>query len=502
METTLGTLTDAVQKLTRLLESKVGQVRVVRRNHSRSAIIDEHSNKETANTPSQHVPEESPNFLPYPQASRHLSLVKSKVSPDFYDGTTSLKELSDAFSQVYFDGDSVRQDARQARLSRDLFFIPNQDEGHFLNKEFKTILEKSRSLFLMPSAEIEEKIAFEPTSVPRGWVLLFYVLSATSSAMKTPEYATMRTSLCWNTWMALDNGSLFLEPSEVNIQALFALAIHGDSFATPSMSWNLISHGVSLAFGRPAMLPAPYCQGVPLPDLGGRADYSPHVGRLDSEPQQTQPGIFGAIHFLQAVLLSIVTGKILHFLNSMDSMDAGAVRNEKDDLLSELKQWHGETMTVYNGVIWQLLYYPFNAFFVLFSNVIHEPLSKSCDHDIQLLHSTVSYYTAMSSGNEHFAEKLKPIAHSFASLAEFYVHDARTRNNMAAIDTSQSTLNHFSGTQPLLGFPAIAADIPVTSGSNSNQAFDYAFDSDLLDWFTGPEYASRSDYSSQQDFNF
>jgi hypothetical protein len=239
------------------------------------------------------------------------------------------------------------------------------------------ILEKSQPLFLMPPKGMETKIAFEPSNVPRGWVLLFYCLTASASALQTPEYAILKKRLCWNTWVALDDGTLYLEPSEINIQALFALAIHGDIFATPSTSWTLVSHacrmaqalnlhslgqeprkifmfwalyavdkGVSLAFGRPPMLPSSYYQNVPLPDVDGLADYAPHVNRQDERHEKAKSRNFGATHFLQAILLSMLSGKILHFLHLRGSLDQSSSERERAALHRELQQWYQTTMIV------------------------------------------------------------------------------------------------------------------------------------------------------------
>lgn len=238
-------------------------------------------------------------------------------------------------------------------------------------------MDRSRPLFVMPPENMVEEIVSKPSTVPRGWLLLFYCLTASSTAFEAPQYALMKPKLRWNTWMALDDSSLFLESSEVNIQALFALAIHGDSFATPSMSWTLVSHacrmaqvlnlhlpseeqrrillfwslysvdkGVSLAFGRPPMLASPYYQDVPLPDLFGLADYSPHADRRDDGQQQAPSAGFGGIHFVQTILLSILTGKILHFLNHTSSFDGASAKSERDALHDELRQWYNTTMTV------------------------------------------------------------------------------------------------------------------------------------------------------------
>ncbi|KAF2673406.1 hypothetical protein BT63DRAFT_451449 [Microthyrium microscopicum] len=590
IETTIGTLADAVQTLTRLLEPKLDQPP----NTTTSTF---HSNS-TVELPTQDA------FSPLPQASRILDSVSSRIPPEVLDGSASLQDLSQALLAVHFEGDKVREDARWARKANELFIIPEQEEGQVLIKEFMNILERSQPLFLMPSNDLARKIVFEPSNVPRGWVLLFYCLTATASALQTPEYATTKKSLRWNTWIAIDNGGLFMEPSEINMQALFTLAIHGDSFATPSMSWTLVSHacrmaqalnlhlptqeprkilmfwalyavdkGVSLAFGRPPMLPSSYYQNVLLPDLDGLSEYTPHVDRQEGRGH-AQARSFGATHFLQSILLSILSGKILHFLNLKGSVNQASYESEKDALQGELEQWYQTTMPklraardseistemdesqlkemtiglnsltfqfyhlkvlltrqeemnpdtcldaarnalhilpllvstseqVYNGIIWQLLYYPFNPFFVLFGNIIHAPLSEHIRQDVQLLRSTVSYYNEMSTTDFSLAKKLGDVAHVFASLAELYTHNTMIRNTSG--ETAGSCdIGGYSGSGSA---PAIMTSMPGTSfgmesdgGATSNLDFDFSRGSDLLNYFTNLDYTMQLDFNGPQSF--
>jgi hypothetical protein len=230
---------------------------------------------------------------------------------------------------------------------------------------------------LQPAQEIEEKLAFEPSTVAeRGWVVLFYCLTSASSAIQK-QNPQLSTRLRWNIWTALDDASLFMEPSQVNVQALFSLAVHGETFATPSTSWALVTHvcrmvqaiglhlpgdghegrlllfwaiyavdkSVSLAFGRPPMLPSHYYQDVPLPNLGSLEEYDPHV-KKDEMGHQKEAVNFGAVHFLQCVQLSILTGRIQHFLFSIDTLDQESVTIEKDILESDLRNWYQRTVAV------------------------------------------------------------------------------------------------------------------------------------------------------------
>lgn len=248
-----------------------------------------------------------------------------------------------------------------------------------VNLEFKRILERGRPMFDLPADGLELQIAFEPSMVQeRGWVLLFNCLTVSSSALDGPQYDVLKSKLRWNTWVALDDGSLFFEPSIINVQALVALAIHGEGFTTPSMSWTLTSHAcrlaqtislhaapppgqegrtilfwalfavdksVSLAFGRPPMLPSHYYEGVPLPNLGVLAEYTPHIDRQQA-PESAEASDFGACFFLQSVLLSKLSGDVIHYLHSLDALDKCTRRSTKSSLLAHLDQWHYETMAV------------------------------------------------------------------------------------------------------------------------------------------------------------
>jgi hypothetical protein len=95
-----------------------------------SASID-YQNEETRTSSDRDTPE---TFSAFPQASHILESVVSQLSSDFYDGPASLNELSISLSAVHFDGDKVREEAKRIRRSRELFFIPSQEEGQVLIK--------------------------------------------------------------------------------------------------------------------------------------------------------------------------------------------------------------------------------------------------------------------------------------------------------------------------------------------------------------------------------
>src|ERR1700712_2390823 len=136
----------------------------------------------------------------------------------------------------------------------------------------------------------------------------------------------------------------------------------------------------------------------------------------------------------------------------------------------------------------QLLYHPFNAFFVIFGNIIQAPLSVN--HDLSLLRSTVSYYTVMASQGGAMANRLKRVAHIFASLAEIYVQDARSKTTTSNVNGSLSvpTEMSFEG----LGH---VTDTSYQESSTSSSVegfvpldFNVYADDNLLNWFTSSEF--------------
>lgn len=77
--------------------------------------------------------------------------------------------------------------------------------------------------FQRPPSALLLKIAFEPSKVPdRGWVLLFNCLLSTHISLQEPQNLQLNNNLRRNVWLALDSSSLFLEPSLIKIQALYA----------------------------------------------------------------------------------------------------------------------------------------------------------------------------------------------------------------------------------------------------------------------------------------
>ncbi|TGO29272.1 hypothetical protein BPAE_0017g00800 [Botrytis paeoniae] len=93
------------------------------------------------------------------------------------------------------------------------------------------------------------------------------------------------------------------------------------------------------------------------------------------------------------------------------------------DMLEKLVS---SSLEVFNGIVWQLLYYPFMPYFVLFSNIIADPNSPSCFDDLQSLRKVVYYFLRMHVQHRS-ARKLEKIAETFTRLAESFVRGSMSR---------------------------------------------------------------------------
>jgi hypothetical protein len=207
--------------------------------------------------------------------------------------------------------------------------------------------------------------------------------------------------------MLIEDSTILLEPSLVNIQALIMVAVHTQEISTPSLCWILISHAcrmaqtlalhlpvpgprnsvtnidriflfwslflieksLSLAFGRPSLLPGAVYKNVPPPDIDQLRRFSPHsktkaVPGLSRIPPSSGYG-YGVVHVLRSIALAKIQGDI------QDAFSSGA-RNIDAEKLSSLKEnldhWFQVTEEV--GILsfqlpqnLDLIYSPGNAMF-------------------------------------------------------------------------------------------------------------------------------------------
>lgn len=220
-------------------------------------------------------------------------------------------------------------------------------------------------------------------------MIIFNCLLAADIPPDDPFTEGLRLKLRWNTWLALEDSCIFLEPSTVKIQALVLVACHGQDFATPSLSWNLVGHAcrmaqalglhmlgsttnaekqssdhalclfwslfmidksLSLAFGRPPFLPGLFYERVPVPGLDLLAKFKPHAPKAEQEDAQEnkEKDMFGAFYVLQSLKLARTMGAI------SDGLQAGNGAMMKGDTSDrfitrhkeELDAWMRETFEV------------------------------------------------------------------------------------------------------------------------------------------------------------
>ncbi|KAF9769701.1 hypothetical protein IL306_012844 [Fusarium sp. DS 682] len=150
--------------------------------------------------------------------------------------------------------------------------------------------------------------------------------------------------------------------------------------------------------------------------------------RPSSSPNQLREMILGIstikveyLHALMALLKSHPPSK---------SLRLEAAREAISLLPSMVSNW----TSVYNSMIWHLLYFPFIPYFVVFENLVHGHALLSAvtiQQDLDLLSTTASYYSSMRSQLQLLAPlsaRLENIARVFLRLAQFHVERPDTLN--------------------------------------------------------------------------
>ncbi|KAM0249256.1 hypothetical protein ACHAP5_002908 [Fusarium lateritium] len=251
------------------------------------------------------------------------------------------------------------------------YYIPPKADGYHLIGRFLENASLGDTFFLAPSEELLIQVIFAPETVSRkAWVV--YVNNMIL-AMLSDNETTKAQNFRQNMKLALNDSSIFLEPHESHLQALILLAIHGEDYSSPNLSWMLVGHACrqaealglqaftnvdyetrqrrlslfwllfavdkscSLAFGRPCFLPSDAYSHVPLPDLGYLAKFEPRSDVAESGGSKRLPSMFGAHMFLARMELAKLTGGS-YALSHRDEM-AG----KKGLLTAKLDEWHART---------------------------------------------------------------------------------------------------------------------------------------------------------------
>jgi hypothetical protein len=243
------------------------------------------------------------------------------------------------------------------------------------------------SFFQRPPPDVLANIILDPGSIKeRGWIIIFNCIVSTAVSLQKDSSDVLKEGLRWNTKHAMDDATIFLQPSIVKIQAFLLLATHSYDYSTPSLSWQLIGHAcqmlqglglhnpssmlqrtpadveyfralfwsvsqldnsLSLAFGRPPFLSKATSRNVPFPKL---PNYNPHLGPLSpsNDPASSTLQIpFGTSYFRANFELCVIITKVYHTLNSDTEEDRNSVKAQQvSRLVSELDEWREITQKV------------------------------------------------------------------------------------------------------------------------------------------------------------
>lgn len=222
--------------------------------------------------------------------------------------------------------------------------------------------------FEEPTDECLRQVIFNPGQVKeKAWIVVVnYMLLGMFST--DPRHVDESEGLRNNVHLALNDSSIFLVPSVCNIQALAALAIHGEDFASPSQSWMLVGHacrqaealalhrpaqndgseeqrrlslfwllflidkGCSLAFGRPPTLPTALYEKVPTPSYEHLARHCPHMSEVFDSCNNNERSDFGARFFLRGFEFAKLIGSVLEAKAGDDtSVERGRLRRKIDE---------------------------------------------------------------------------------------------------------------------------------------------------------------------------
>ncbi|KKP05314.1 hypothetical protein THAR02_02580 [Trichoderma harzianum] len=464
--------------------------------------------------------DDSHSFAYLSEASRHLDVIKNKSLQgrfaEHQAASSALQDLSKSLTTV-----SLQQPRTDAAAFESLngYYVPSRAAGYNLISYFLQSAQLADILFITPPDDLLLNVIFDPATVPqRAWIVYVnFILLTLLQNENSQSQSDVVESLQKNTEMALNDCRIFLEPSEINIQALLLLGCHGEQYASPNLSWMLVGHACRQA----------QALGLHVYLLG----YHPHR----SQPVVTQNGsstsTFGAHFFIQGMKLAKLTGAALSLLaspgNIADHQALAAKLRSWDSYTNELllKVFDEESATstahqiqemtigvramrfqylhililvlrkdpssrerrvqasrdaitilpdlvsnsihVYNGLVWQLLYYPFTPFFTLFGHIMDYPSAPSTTQDLELLQKTATYFNSMKQFGSlpAVSSKLERTALVFCNLATFI-----TSGDHAGEDAQdqQSTATETSSEESVM--PTTSSEEPTLCGIDTSSS--------------------------------
>ncbi|KAK4077721.1 uncharacterized protein Triagg1_3415 [Trichoderma aggressivum f. europaeum] len=472
----------------------------------------------------------SHSFSYLSEASRHLDVIKNMSRQgrlaEHQAASSALQDLSKSLTTV-----SLQQPRTDAAAFESLngYYVPSRAAGYNLISYFLQSAQLADILFITPLDDLLLNVIFDPATVPqRAWIvyvnfILLTLLQNDSSQSDVVE------SLQKNTEMALNDCRIFLEPSEINVQALLLLGCHGEQYASPNLSWMLVGHACRQAQALGLHV------NVPLPDFQYLLGYHPHRSQPIVTENGSSTSTFGAHFFIQGMKLAKLTGAALSLLaspgNIADYQALAAKLRSWDSYTNELllKVLNEESATstahqiqemtigvramrfqylhilvlvlrkdpssrerrvqaardaimllpdlvsnsihVYNGLVWQvpwqLLYYPFTPFFTLFGHIMDHPSEPSTPQDLELLQKTATYFKSMKQFGSlpAVSSKLEKTALVFCNLADFAISGEHTAEDA---QDQQSTATGTSSEESMM--PATASEESTVCGMDTSSS--------------------------------
>ncbi|KAF9875363.1 fungal specific transcription factor domain-containing protein [Colletotrichum karsti] len=232
------------------------------------------------------------------------------------------------------------------------------------------------AFFHNPSDDQLRQIIFQPDSVKeKAWIVYVnYMMLALVSANETEESIQVK-QFRRNMQIALNDSTIFLEPTEANLQALTLLAFHGEDYASPNLSWMLVGHACrqaealglhalthgdydarqrrlcmfwllfvvdkscSLAFGRSSFLPSSLYLDVPLPDFNYMLKFQPHnASSFSNSKNAPLISTFGAHLLTKGMQFAKLMGFVL------DLLTPGKSLIPKEKVARKLEEWYRQTI--------------------------------------------------------------------------------------------------------------------------------------------------------------
>lgn len=136
----------------------------------------------------------------------------------------------------------IWSEMKRHRQATDSFYIPEALKVQEFARIFLEHLDSGYPVFVRPDMDLVPKIISEPQNLPeKAWVVIANcILTSVIAATESPSSSLCR-SLQWNTFLALDDATIFLHPSLINIRALILVACHGRDIVSPTLCYTLVS---------------------------------------------------------------------------------------------------------------------------------------------------------------------------------------------------------------------------------------------------------------------